>query len=55
MIGVYTPLVVCRSNAVGPRLIDKIDNESAARKALPIDHAAQSHRHTVLAISHGST
>jgi cytosine/creatinine deaminase len=42
-------------NEVGPRLIDKIDNERAARKALPIDPARQSHRHAMLAVSHGST
>jgi cytosine deaminase len=42
-------------NAVGPRLIDKIDNERAVRKSLPIDPVAQSRRHAMLAISHGST
>jgi cytosine deaminase len=42
-------------NEVGARLIDKIDNERAARKALPIDPARQSHRHATLAVSHGST
>jgi cytosine/creatinine deaminase len=42
-------------NEVGPRLIDKIDNERAVRKALPIDPATQSYRHAVLAVSHGST
>src|ERR1700753_3342584 len=31
-------------NEVGPRLIDKINNERAERKALPIDPAQQSHR-----------
>jgi cytosine/creatinine deaminase len=42
-------------NAVGPRLIDKIDNERAVRTALPIDPVTQSYRHAVLAVSHGST
>jgi len=42
-------------NEVGPRLIDKIENERAVRKALPIDPARQSHRQAMLAVSHGST
>lgn len=42
-------------NEVGGRLIDKIENERAVRKALPIDPARQSHRHAMLAVSHGST
>jgi len=42
-------------NEVGPRLIDKIENERAARKALPIDPGRQSRRHAMLAVSHGST
>jgi cytosine/adenosine deaminase-related metal-dependent hydrolase len=42
-------------NEVGDRLIDKIDNERAVRKALPIDPARQSRRHALLAVSHGST
>jgi cytosine/creatinine deaminase len=42
-------------NEVGARLIDKIDNERSARKALPIDPARQSYRHATLAVSHGST
>jgi cytosine deaminase len=42
-------------NEVGPRLIDKIDNERAVRKALPIDPVCQSRRHARLAVSHGST
>ena len=42
-------------NEVGPRLMDKIDNERAVRKALPIDPARQSHRQAILAISHGSS
>lgn len=42
-------------NEVGHRLIDKIENERAARKTLPIDPALQSRRHAMLAVSHGST
>lgn len=42
-------------NEVGPRLIDKIENERAVRKALPIDPAIQSRRQATLAVSHGST
>jgi cytosine deaminase len=42
-------------NEVGARLIDKIDNERAERKALPIDPARQSYRQATLAVSHGST
>jgi cytosine deaminase len=42
-------------NEVGPRLIDKIENERAVRQALPIDPARQSHRQAMLAVSHGST
>ncbi|HEY8287811.1 MAG TPA: amidohydrolase, partial [Acetobacteraceae bacterium] len=42
-------------NAVGPRLIDRIDNERAERKALPIDPARQSMRQALLSVSHGST
>jgi cytosine/adenosine deaminase-related metal-dependent hydrolase len=42
-------------NEVGPRLIDKIENERAVRKALPIDPAQQSHRQAMLSLSHGST
>ncbi len=42
-------------NAVGARLIDKIENERAARKALPIDPTCQSHRLALLAVSHGSS
>lgn len=42
-------------NEVGDRLIDKIDNERAVRKSLPIDPARQSRRHAELAVSHGST
>ncbi len=42
-------------NHVGPRLIDKIDNERAVRKALPIDPRRQSARQVVLSLSHGTT
>jgi cytosine/creatinine deaminase len=42
-------------NEVGERLIDKIENERSVRKTLPIDPARQSHRHAMLAVSHGST
>ena len=42
-------------NEVGPRLTDKIENERAARKSLPIDPARQSHRQAMLASSHGAT
>jgi cytosine/adenosine deaminase-related metal-dependent hydrolase len=42
-------------NEVGPRLIDKIDNERAVRKTLPIDPAQQSLRQAMQSLSHGST
>ena len=42
-------------NEVGPRLIDKIDNERAARRALPIPPARQSARQVALSVAHGST
>jgi cytosine deaminase len=42
-------------NAVGPRLIDRIDNERAERGALPIDARRQSARQAVLSIGHGTT
>ncbi len=42
-------------NDVGERLNDKIENERAVRKMLPIDPTRQSHRHAMLAVSHGST
>ena len=42
-------------NAVGPRLIDKIDNERAVRACLPIDAQLQSARQVRLAVSHGTT
>ena len=42
-------------NEVGPRLIDKIENERAARKRLPIPPRRQSARQVALSVSHGST
>jgi cytosine/creatinine deaminase len=42
-------------NKVGGRLIDKIENERAVRRALPIDPARQSRLQAMLAVSHGST
>lgn len=42
-------------NEVGPRLIDKIDNERAARRALPIPPRRQSLRQVELSVQHGST
>jgi cytosine/adenosine deaminase-related metal-dependent hydrolase len=42
-------------NAVGPRLIDKIDNERAERAALPIDARRQSERQAILSVGHGTT
>ncbi len=42
-------------NEVGPRLIDKIDNERAARRALPIPPERQSARQVALSVGHGST
>jgi cytosine deaminase len=42
-------------NDVGPRLIDKIDNERLQRRRLGIDPARQSARQVVLALSKGST
>ena len=42
-------------NEVGPRLIDKIENERLARRALPIDPRHQSARQAALSVSHGST
>jgi cytosine deaminase len=38
-------------NEVGERLIDKIENERAVRKMLPIDPARQSRQHAMLAVS----
>ena len=42
-------------NAVGPRLIDKIDNERAARRTLPIPPARQSMRQALQSVGHGTT
>jgi cytosine/creatinine deaminase len=42
-------------NEVGPRLIDKIENERKVRKSLPIDPRQQSERQAHLSVSHGST
>jgi cytosine/adenosine deaminase-related metal-dependent hydrolase len=42
-------------NEVGPRLIDRIENERNVRKSLPIDPRRQSERHALLSVSHGST
>src|SRR3984885_11236081 len=42
-------------NEVGPRLIDKIENERKVRKALPIDPRRQSERQALLSVSQGST
>ena len=42
-------------NEVGPRLIDKIENERRVRKTLPIDPRQQSERQAYLSVSHGST
>jgi cytosine/adenosine deaminase-related metal-dependent hydrolase len=42
-------------NEVGPRLLDKIDNERASRKRLGIDPARQSARQVVLSLSKGTT
>ena len=42
-------------NEVGPRLIDKIDNERTVRRALPIPPQQQSARQVKLAIGYGVT
>lgn len=42
-------------NEVGPRLIDKIDNERAVKVSLGLDPQVQSERHAILAMSHGCT
>jgi cytosine deaminase len=42
-------------NQVGPRLIDKIENERTVRKSLPIDPRQQSERQARLSVSHGTT
>ncbi len=43
------------TNEVGPRLIDKIENERRVKVALDIDPARQSERQAILSVSHGST
>ncbi len=42
-------------NEVGPRLIDKIENERRQKKALGIDPARQSARQVALSLAKGST
>jgi cytosine deaminase len=42
-------------NEVGPRLIDKIENERKVREMLPIDPRRQSELQARLSVSHGST
>ncbi|MBS0562311.1 MAG: amidohydrolase family protein [Proteobacteria bacterium] len=42
-------------NAVGPKLTDRIDNERAERKRMPIDARRQSARQAALSVSHGTT
>ena len=42
-------------NEVGPRLIDRIDNERAERARMPIDASLQSARQARLSVSHGTT
>src|ERR1700750_1576717 len=42
-------------NEVGPRLIDKIENERRVRATLPINPRQQSERQALLSVSHGST
>ena len=42
-------------NEVGPRLIDKIDNEREVKVSLGLDPQVQSERHAILAMSHGCT
>ena len=42
-------------NEVGPRLIDKIENERKVRKTLPIDPRRQSELQARLSVSHGTT
>jgi cytosine/adenosine deaminase-related metal-dependent hydrolase len=42
-------------NAVGARLIDRIDNERAERRAMPIDARRQSARQAALSVGHGTT
>jgi cytosine/creatinine deaminase len=42
-------------NEVGPRLIDKIDNERAQRRILPIDPVRRSARQVAWSVANGST
>ena len=42
-------------NAVGPRLLDKIDNERAVRRDLPIPPRRQSLRQALQSVGHGTT
>lgn len=42
-------------NEVGPRLLDKIENERRARRELPIPPRRQSARQVALSVSHGTT
>jgi cytosine/adenosine deaminase-related metal-dependent hydrolase len=42
-------------NEVGPRPIDKIENELKVRKTLPIDPRRQSQHRACLSVTHGST
>lgn len=42
-------------NEVGPRLIDKINNEREVKISLGLDPRVQSERHAILAMSHGCT
>ncbi|QDY68959.1 amidohydrolase family protein [Qingshengfaniella alkalisoli] len=42
-------------NEVGPRLIDKIDNERQVKVSLGLDPQVQSERHAILAMSYGCT
>lgn len=42
-------------NEVGPRLIDKINNERQVKVSLGLDPQVQSERHAILAMSHGCT
>lgn len=42
-------------NEVGPRLIDKIDNEREVKVSLGLDPQVQSERQAILSISHGTT
>lgn len=42
-------------NEVGPRLIDKIDNERQVKVSLGLDPQVQSERQAILSMSHGTT